>query len=31
MCKARPKDNTPKGGGGGGKRFVPWQGTKYGC
>lgn len=23
-CKERPKDNKPKGGGGSGKRFVPW-------
>lgn len=30
-CKARPKDNKPKGSGGGGKRFVPWKGTRYGC
>jgi hypothetical protein len=35
MCKSRPTDNKPKdkprGGGGGGKSFVPWKGTKYGC
>lgn len=31
MCKSRPKDNKPKGGGGSGKGFVPWKGTKYGC
>lgn len=31
MCKDRPKDNQPKGGGGSGKKFVPWSGTKYGC
>ncbi len=30
-CKPRPKDNTPKGGGGSGKSFVPWEGTKFGC
>lgn len=31
MCKARPTDNKPKGGGGGSKSFVPWKGTKFGC
>lgn len=31
VCKARPTDNKPKGGGGGSKRFVPWKGTKFGC
>lgn len=31
MCKARPTDNKPKGAGGGGKKFVPWKGTKFGC
>lgn len=31
VCKARPKDNRPKPGGGSGKRFVPWKGTKFGC
>lgn len=31
-CKARPEDNRPNpAGGGGGKKFVPWRGTKYGC
>lgn len=23
-CKSRPKDNRPRSGGGGGKRFIPW-------
>lgn len=31
MCKSRPTDNRPKGGGGSGKSFVPWKGTKFGC
>lgn len=26
VCKLRPRDNRPKGGGGSGKRFVPWCG-----
>lgn len=30
-CKDRPTDNKPKGGGGSGKSFVPWRGTKFGC
>lgn len=29
--KERPKENAPKKGGGSGKKFVPWKGTKYGC
>jgi hypothetical protein len=31
MCKSRPTENKPKGGGGSGKSFVPWKGTKFGC
>ena len=31
VCKARPEDNRPKPGGSGGRKFVPWKGTKYGC